>query len=1013
MIDGWDYDVINQVPLSKKKGLEDSNLYAITTKHEWDAFFKLLMTKKLVACDTETTGFDYFDEDHIVGMSFGWEKEHFYIPVRHVASYLEGEQIPHLDMEDLVEDLQTFFAQKDIFLIGHNFKFDMHFFKKEGIDVLAPFHDTTILWHLYDENAPKALKVIASGWTDVMRRRHKGLFGPEAAAKEKELSDWRSAEAKDHRTHFSKLVMKRADELATDLSNQDKNRIQLKKWIVENELSDHPDRALKKDAIHYGMVPIHLMTEYAAIDTFLTYALYTVLREKLVFTKELLGIYINEIKLSRVLFDSEERGTLIGEKYLNLLEEELSEECRLLSEDIYSTLGGRINFNSSDQLASALEQQGVVFTKKTKRGKWVLDQDILEKLGREYPIIQDILYLRGSEKILKTYVHGIQRKIQKSPYIHMNFNQNVTTGRMSCSAPNCFDGSTEVLTPEGWVSFASYKNQKVAQWSEDGSLSFVTPLSYYKGRNSLLNIRTRAIDLCVTPDHRCLIQNRKTEQLKVVEAKDYPEDYRQLQVGELDGSFILNDDNIILACAVQADSYLTKYDKYDFKLSKDRKITRLRDCLNSLSLPYKESKWAKGYRFYVDRNDITDCLGGKFFNFNKLISLSLNCKRFFADEVMFWDGCYSRLSMYTSKEKSNADAVQAVLSSAGIRARLRKYTSPKGSVSWQIDRVNKAYSLTTNRKIEELPVSDVYCVSVPSSYLMVRRNQNVSVTGNCQNIPRGDARIRKAFLCPPDYYFIFADYSQVEVRLTAHYSEDPIMLDAYAKNQDIHTRTACEMFDIGYNEMISVLGDDTNVNYDEFNSLRDTAKRINFGIIYGVGAPGLSHQIPRPERFATSSDSVWIDACQAYIDQYFLKYKYVKRFINRCTREVKSNAEITSYFGRVRHLPTINAYKLLGKEFSWMSGKAERQAANFVIQSTAADVFKFATVRVAEEVFKGTQSYIVNLVHDEIQSYIHKDELFLLNKKKDVMEDFDFLVPLNVDFAYSTESWANKKGIKA
>ena len=719
MIEGWEYDVINQVPFSKKKGLADSNLYVVNTPQEWEAFFKLLMDQKTVACDTETSGFEYYEDKHIVGMSFGWEKDHFYVPVRHVASYTGGDPLPQLNIEDLLPDLKTFFSRKDIFTIWHNWKFDAHFYYKEGVEIKTPFHDTTTLWHLVDENAPKALKSIASGWTDVMRQKHKGMFGPEAAAKEKEVSNWRAAEAKAHRTHFSSLVMKRADELRPALEHQDKNRNQLKKWIIENELSDHPDRGFKKDEVHYGMVPIPLMTEYAAIDTFLTFALYRKTMGEINFTKDLVEVYTNEIKLSRVLFDSEEKGALIGEKYILNLEEELTAECEALANDIYKTFGRKFNLKSSDLLSQALIEQGVVLTKKTKTGKWTLDQSVLEKLSKEYPIVDDILYLRGSEKILNTYVRGIARKIQKSPYIHMNFNQNVTTGRMSCSEPNV------------------------------------------------------------------------------------------------------------------------------------------------------------------------------------------------------------------------------------------------------------------------------------------------------QNIPRSDTRIRKAFICPEGYYFIFSDYSQVEVRLTAHYSEDPLMLDAYEKDQDIHTRTACEMFDLDYDHAIAVLLDDKHEHYKKFKEYRDTAKTINFGIIYGVGAPGLSHQIDRPDRYKDAPDSVWIDACQDYIDQYFHKYKYVKRFVNRCTRMVKKDAQITNYFGRIRHLPHINAYKLLGKEFSWMSGRAERQAPNFVIQSTAADVFKFATVRVAEEVFKGTQSHIVNLVHDEIQSYVHEDELHLLNKKKDVMEDFGFLVPLKVSFAYSTESWADKKELAA
>ena len=184
-------------------------------------------------------------------------------------------------------------------------------------------------------------------------------------------------------------------------------------------------------------------------------------------------------------------------------------------------------------------------------------------------------------------------------------------------------------------------------------------------------------------------------------------------------------------------------------------------------------------------------------------------------------------------------------------------------------------------------------------------------------------------------------------------------------------------------------------------------------IIYGVGAQGLSGQIDRPLRYKNAPDSEWIEACQGFIDQYFAKYRGVKRFVSRCSRIAAKHAEIPNSFGRIRHLPHVHAKQIMGEEGKWMAGRAMRQAPNFVVQSTAADVFKFATVRVHEEVFKNTNSKVVNLVHDEIQSYIHKEELHLLNKKRDVMEDFDFLVPLKVEFAYSTTSWAEKKGLAA
>jgi DNA polymerase I-like protein with 3'-5' exonuclease and polymerase domains len=717
MLEGWEIDVINQVPFSKKKGLSDSNLYIVNTKNEWDAFFSLLMTKKIVACDTETTGFNYYDKDRIIGMSFGWGKEHFYIPVRHVASFTDGEQPTQLNMDMLRSDLQKFFDRKDVFTIWHNCKFDFHFYKADNINVNTVFHDTMILWHLFDENAPKGLKIVSSGWTDVMKQKHKGLFGPAAGALEKQISDWRAKEAKSRRNHYTHLVMARADELKLHHAHQNKSRVVLKNWIIKNELSDHPDRKVSKEEIHYGYVPISLMVEYAATDTFLTYSLYEKMMKELDLTQDLIKVYKNELKLCRTLFDIEEKGVLCDKDYLKSLEKEFREECDTIANGIKKDIGDlRINLKSTSSLIKVLENRGAKFTKRTNTGKVALTKSVLYSIRDDYPIVEDILFLRAKEKLLNTYVLGIQEKLVNDDYIHMSFSQNVDTGRMSCSNPNM------------------------------------------------------------------------------------------------------------------------------------------------------------------------------------------------------------------------------------------------------------------------------------------------------QNI--GDNRIKRAFICPEDYYFIFADYSQVEVRLAAHFSEDPILLDAYSKNQDIHTRTASEVFDIPYDEMTAVLRDQLHENYKVFSDYRFQSKKVVFGVLYGVGASGLSVQIPRPEKYLDVPDSVWVDSCQDLIDRYFDRYRGLKRFINKCKRTVNKDAQIVNPFGRIRHLPEIKAPQILGKEFNWMRARAERQAANFLIQSTAADVFKTAVVRLHEEVFKGTRSRMVNLIHDDCQSYIHKDELYLLNKKRHVMEDFDFLVPLKVDFAFSTTSWADKKSLK-
>lgn len=717
MIQGLPYEVVNNVPFTAWKGPKGSKLLLVNTKQEWDAFFELLMERKLVAVDTETSGFDYWKDDHIVGMSFGWLDLHFYIPVRHVDSLLGGEQPVQLAMEDLLPDLKKFFAQDDVFIVLHNAKFDFAFFIKEGIEILTPFHDTSILWQFHDENAPSALKVIASGWTDLMGRKHKGLVGPEAAAKEKELDNWRGAEAKARRDHYRKLVLTMADDLREEVQHQNKTRPVLKNWIMENLLHEHPYKGAAKEDIHYGYVPISLMTEYAATDTFLTYELYTFLMSQVTFTDKRMELYINEIKLSDALSSIERGGILADRGYLQVLSVELAKEIEDMECKIKLQLGD-INLNSTDQLAAAFTSLGMKLTKTTDSGKLALDAGVLEKLAKEHEIASEILKLREINKIKNTYVDGILEKLTPEDMLHCSFRQNVSTGRMSSASPNL------------------------------------------------------------------------------------------------------------------------------------------------------------------------------------------------------------------------------------------------------------------------------------------------------QNIPRGDNRIRKAFITPEDYIYVFADYSQIEVRLTAHFSGDPLLLDAYKKNQDVHTRTMCEMFGKQYDYAVEVLGNQDHPEYKEFYGLRSIAKTINFGIIYGVGAPGLSEQIPRPDQYKDISHEEWVGVCQSFIDQYLRKYIGVKRMVNACSRTARRECEITNHFGRVRHLPHAQADKILGRQKgNWMVGRAERQATNFLIQSAAADLFKVATVRV-HDLLAGTRSRTVNLVHDEIQAYIHKEELDLLPKWKEAMEDFDFAVPIVADFGYSTTSWADKRELK-
>lgn len=296
-------------------------------------------------------------------------------------------------------------------------------------------------------------------------------------------------------------------------------------------------------------------------------------------------------------------------------------------------------------------------------------------------------------------------------------------------------------------------------------------------------------------------------------------------------------------------------------------------------------------------------------------------------------------------------------------------------------------------------VGTIHCTFNP----LVATGRMSSKDPNLQNIPGRVDYIRKAFVPPnEDYVYLFADYSQVEVRITAHYSSDKTLLTSYRTGMDAHINTASVMFGVPYQEMVDVrkAGDKSDPLYKEYSAYRDAAKTINFAIIYGVSPQGLSTKIPRPERYRSVSTDEWIKACGEFMEIYLDKLPGVAKFVRDTERLVAERGVVYNYFGRPRRLPHVWNKKL--------ESRAKRQAVNFLVQSTAADIFKFSAVKVAD-LLKGKKSYLCNFVHDEVQIYLHKDEFHLLNPIREALEGWNLKVPLLAEFAWSTDSWGDKK----
>ena len=214
-----------------------------------------------------------------------------------------------------------------------------------------------------------------------------------------------------------------------------------------------------------------------------------------------------------------------------------------------------------------------------------------------------------------------------------------------------------------------------------------------------------------------------------------------------------------------------------------------------------------------------------------------------------------------------------------------------------------------------------------------------STNPNLQNIPVRTAlgrEIRAAFIPAPGNLLMSADYSQIELRLMAHFSQDPLLLNAYRTGQDIHTLTASEVFGIP----VAKLDKET----------RNRAKAVNFGIVYGISPFGLAAQLNIDQREA-----------RTYIETYFERYAGVRRFIDETLETVRRDQAVRTYFGRVRPIPDIQSRN------PNMRGFAERTAINTPLQGTAADLIKLAMLRIDAAITqRNLRSRMTLQVHDEL-----------------------------------------------
>jgi DNA polymerase-1 len=316
---------------------------------------------------------------------------------------------------------------------------------------------------------------------------------------------------------------------------------------------------------------------------------------------------------------------------------------------------------------------------------------------------------------------------------------------------------------------------------------------------------------------------------------------------------------------------------------------------------------------------------------------------------------------------TDMEVLQALEQESPIAAKVLEYRSMGKLKSTYVDALLKLADPGTGR------VHTTFLQSVAATGRLSSRDPNL------QNIPvRGElgGQIRQAFVPDAGQVFLSADYSQMELRILAHFSEDPALLKAFQDGIDIHRQTAAVVFSI-HPELVS-------------SDMRRQAKVVNFGIIYGMSGFGLAKQLRVNNRMANE-----------FIQRYFAKYSGVKAYLEETLQQAREQGCVTTLMGRRRQTPQINSSNRIVRQ------EAERSAINTPLQGTAADIIKAAMLEVESAMQGANLSGAMLLqIHDELLFAVPRAELAdTVRLVRRVMEGVVRLkVPLTVDLRVG-ESW--------
>lgn len=404
--------------------------------------------------------------------------------------------------------------------------------------------------------------------------------------------------------------------------------------------------------------------------------------------------------------------------------ERLLDACHSLQ---YNSVDKYKRHSLSKEVKAKQEEQRREYTEKMFNDIWrTVPQpekaDRVTYMNTKFPEENILRFLEKNSPTMEKWEREICRIVRK---ISQYFYPQMQTGLMN-EGWACVKGDTEYLSPAGWKRIDEYDGEKVAQYNEDGTIEFVSPYEYIiEDNKQLIHFEGESFDQCVTPDHRMpYITGRGNFNIK--EASNLPEHGQFIKAGYLDGPGIdLSDAELRIMVAVSADGHFsprTETNYVQMGFIKKRKIDRLEGLLVEAGIEYKKTKGTQG-RTWINFHSPER---------NKELSLyylaSQEQLAVIVDEASKWDGTEKNgRKLYYSANKNNADFIQWAISMSGSSASLRQ----EGSlyIVEKLSRNTTQIESTTRKKLEGLHT--VYCFSVPSGLFVTRRNNKISITGNC------------------------------------------------------------------------------------------------------------------------------------------------------------------------------------------------------------------------------------------------------------------------------------------